>query len=60
KSLHAHMFRHSMASIWLQNGADIRSVMEVLGHKNLETTQRYLHVSKDHTKNMFKKNYNLD
>lgn len=60
KTLHAHMFRHSMASIWLQNGADIRSVMEVLGHKNLETTQRYLHVSREHAKNMFRKNYNLD
>lgn len=60
KSLHAHMFRHSMASIWLQNGADIRSVMDVLGHKNLETTQRYLHMNKNHTKNMYRKNYNLD
>jgi len=60
KSLHAHMFRHSMASIWLQNGTDIRSVMDVLGHKNLETTQRYLHMSKEHAKNMYRKNYNLD
>jgi len=60
EKLHAHMFRHSMASIWLERGTDIKSVMQVLGHRNLETTQRYLHSNKDHVKEMYIKNYNLD
>jgi len=59
KKLHAHMFRHSMASIWLREGSDIRSVMDVLGHKNLETTERYLHESKEHAKAQYEK-YDLD
>jgi integrase/recombinase XerC len=60
KKLHAHMFRHSMATIWLESGADLTSVMDVLGHKNLETTQRYLHMSKRHTKKTYQDKYNLD
>lgn len=60
KKLHAHMFRHSLATIMLQRGTDLRSVMEVLGHRNLETTQRYLHMGKEHTKKMYRKHYNLD
>ncbi len=48
--LQAHMFRHSLATIWLQESADILSVMEVMGHKNMETTQRYQHAKKKHIK----------
>ncbi|MBM7454144.1 integrase/recombinase XerC/integrase/recombinase XerD [Acholeplasma morum] len=58
--LHAHMFRHSLASILLENGADIKSVQEILGHSNLETTQRYLHTRKEHVKKTFFSKYNLD
>ena len=54
------MFRHSLASILLEHGADIKSVMELLGHRNLETTERYLHMSKDHVKKTYMKNYKLD
>lgn len=50
KKLHAHMFRHSLATLWLQSGADIVSVMIVMGHKNMETTQRYQHAQKKHIK----------
>lgn len=60
EKLHAHMFRHSLASILLEHGADIKSVMELLGHRNLETTERYLHMSKDHVKKTYMKNYKLD
>lgn len=51
--LHSHMFRHSMATIWLENGADIKSVMLVLGHENMKTTDRYLHNSSEHIKKTY-------
>ena len=45
-----HIFRHSMATIMVENGADIRFVQEMLGHKSLDTTQIYTRLSIDKLK----------
>ena len=50
KNATPHTLRHSYATHLLHKGTDIRIIKELLGHNNIKTTERYLHITKDHIK----------
>ncbi|MDR3196078.1 MAG: tyrosine-type recombinase/integrase [Endomicrobium sp.] len=57
KKASPHTLRHTFATHILDRGCDIRSVQEMLGHKNLSTTQIYAHVTIESLKKIYKKTH---
>lgn len=48
--VHPHTMRHSFATYMINQGVGIRDVCELLGHQNLDTTQKYTHITNPHLK----------